>query len=99
MVKNGGRPVGEGCLQDRLHLGIEKGLAAGEVELPDTKLGTLLQVGKNPGQRHHLVGVVGGGAGDEAVGAGQVADGAADLKPESVEVAELDHRRRGTSPA
>ena len=90
--EHGRRTVVERACEDRLHLRVQERLAAGEVVLPNPEPGRLLEVGLDLGEGHRLVRVVGRRAGDETVGAGEVADRAGDLEPEGVERPQLDHR-------
>ncbi len=81
----------QGGLQDRLHLRVQERLAAGEVVLLDPQRRALLEVAPDLLEAEELVGVVGRRAGDEAVGAGEVADRAADLEPEGIQRSQPDH--------
>ena len=76
-------------LQDQIgeleELRVQHGLAPGEVVLLDAQVARLLKERLDPGAAHHRGAVLVRPTGDEAVQAGEVAQGAGDLKPQGVE--------------
>ncbi len=78
-------PLLQGVRRDREHLGVHERLAAREVVLPHAEPPGLVEEDPHLGARHHGVGMVRRGAGDEAVRARQVAERPGHLEPERVE--------------
>ena len=75
-------------------VGVEEGLTTGEVELADSVRGGLFDRSMHLFTVHHRVAVVVRATGEDAVVAGEVAEGARDLKPEGFEVGEGEFGRR-----
>src|SRR5262249_20033123 len=86
-----GRAVAQGRLQDADHVGVEEGLAAGEVILLHPQAHLLVGQAQDRVEVEVAEGVVVGATADEAVPAGEVAEGAGDLEPQLVEVGEGHH--------